>query len=74
MDLWGWLDTDTQYWTDEMDDSLLSREGRYCTTRAGHELYLGMERRAGMWEAGFVATRGWSDSWFLQEDVIGLFE
>ena len=28
----------------------------------------------GLWEAGFVVSRGWGAPWFLLEDVIGLLE
>lgn len=28
----------------------------------------------GLWEAGFVVSRGWGDPWFPWEGVMSLFE
>lgn len=31
-------------------------------------------KQQGLWDTGFVVTRGWGAPWFPQEDVVGLFE
>ena len=30
-------------------------------------------KEQGLWEAGFEVSGGWSDPWFPQKDVFGLF-
>lgn len=71
----------TQHWTNEGDNCLLityilSLVGRTSHILQGH-MGIALRNRGsnqGLWETGIVVSRGQNAPWFLQEDVIGLFE
>lgn len=74
-----WPTKVTWHRADEIDGSLChvcSQPGgdSACSTGPHGSCIQEQSEKVSLWESAFVVSRGWGDPWFLQEDVIGLFE